>query len=474
MLKEITLMIDECNKLKNDKKKENNKEKENEINELNLKISLKTEEYELFQIIHSKYFKKYINGFNKFYSNLSDNLNKKFFKNENLNENDIKLFEKFIHTLSNYDFYKLNNNITKIWKDSLEELPIQDMNNELKKYNDEDFYFTLINNNKDLQMKCGKNFSNIKDIKQYSLKPLIKYLKYIIDQMDINNFDLNFDLNFQLIKYLKIQYFSEYIHKNIFNDKWKNFYYDLFDSKTIKSLISTVHPSVKNISKEIFIDIIDSINFFNFYCSNIGQSYQLYSIFISAIIHKNEEDPLEIVKYYIRIYIVILHEILGHILIFLISSLYDKNIKSPETKSDIYSKTAKIRGRESGEYLHVKLFGQHLKKLTINELCFIFNIKNYSEENYENFKKNFSNCNNEKKYAKPDILSDIFKYIKIDEVKEIPLEIYPSKEFNEIEFNILDYNENYCKIIDLIDFQEETIEDIEKKIKKKYEKYFPD
>ena len=464
MAKEIALMTDEYKKLKNDINNKDNKDnKEKEIKELDLKISLKTEEYKLFQIIHSNYFKKYINGFNKFYSDLSCDLNKKFFKNNNLNESDIKLFEKFIHTLSNYDFHKLNKHIIKIWKESLEELSIQDIKNELKKYNSNYFNFRLINDNKDLQLKYDNGIINIEHIKQYSLNPLIRYLIYKDGQININNFDLNFEL----IKYLKIQYFSEYIHKNILNDKWKKFYYDVFDSKTIKSLISIVHQSAKNITKEVFIDIIDSINFFNFYCSNLGQSYPLHSIFISGIIQKNEVEPLEIVKYYIRIYIIILHEILGHILIFLIGSLYDKNIQSPQTKSNIYSKTARSRGKESEEYLHVKLFGKLLKKLTINELCFIFNIKNYSEENYENFTINFSNCNNEKEYEIPDNLSEIFKNIKINELEEIPIEIYASKEFSEIEFNILDYNENYCKIIDILDFKDDDFE-------KKFDKYYSD
>ena len=109
------------------------------------------------------------------------------------------------------------------------------------------------------------------------------------------------------------------------------------------------------------MDIINSINFFNFYYTNIGQSYPLYSIIICGIIENDVIKPLEIVKYYIRIYIIILHEILGHILLFLIGSLYDKNVQSLETKSDIYSKAAKSRGKESGEFLHVKLFGKLLK-----------------------------------------------------------------------------------------------------------------
>ena len=194
----------------------------------------------------------------------------------------------------------------------------------------------------------------------------------------------------------------------------------------------------------------------NLYCNNIGQSYPLYCIFISGIIENEVVKPLEIVRYYIRIYIIILHEILGHILLFLIGSLYDKNAHSSETKSNIYCKTARRREKESGEYLHVKLFGKLLKRLTINELCFIFNINNYSEENYENFTKYFSNCNNQE-YEIPDILSEILKNIKIDDLEEIPIDIYVSKDYNEIEFNILDYNESYCKIIDILDFKDEDI-----------------
>ena len=85
---------------------------------------------------------------------------------------------------------------------------------------------------------------------------------------------------------------------------------------------------------------------------------------------------MEQIRYYARLLIIFMQEILGHILIFLIRTLYDKSIKSPQTKGNSYSITANHRGRESGEYLYVKLFGKLLKSLTLNELCFIFNIEN--------------------------------------------------------------------------------------------------
>ena len=352
MTKEISLMIAQYEELKNnigqknDKNAESNDEKE--LKKLSLKISQKINELELFQIIHSNNFQKYIQGFNIFYKYLSVNLNKKFFKNENLNEIDIKLFEKFIHTISNYDFIFLDKDYILIWKESLEQISIEDIKNKLNQYNDKDISFILINNNKDLQMKNIDKTFLIKNIQQYSLDQLIKYLINKNVQIYINNFDWNFEL----IKFLKIQYFSEYIHKNILNDKWKKFYYDVFDSKTIKSLINSFNPNSKNITKEVFIDIINSINFFNFYCTNIGQSYPLYSIFISGIIENEVVKPLEIVRYYTRIYIIILHEILGHILLFLIGSLYDKNVHS-EKKINIYIVTLQREEEKNQENFYM-------------------------------------------------------------------------------------------------------------------------
>ena len=145
--------------------------------------------------------------------------------------------------------------------------------------------------------------------------------------------------NFELIKFLKIQYFSEFIHKTILNDKWKTFLYEVFNSKTIETLINSVYSSAKNIDKKVYKQIIDSVKFFNFQSINLGKSYPLYNIFISGIIPKDETNPLEWIKYYISLLIIYMNEILDHIIIFIIKVLYDKDIKRIE----------------SGEYIHVKL-----------------------------------------------------------------------------------------------------------------------
>ena len=279
---------------------------------------------------------------------------------------------------------------------------------------------------------------------------MIGYLAYKGEIKEINNFEL--------IKFLKIQYFSEFIHNTILNDKWKTFLYEVFNSKTIETLVNSVYSSAKNIDKKVYKQIIDSVKFFNFHCNNLSQSFPLCNIFISGIIPKDETNPLEWIKYYLRLLIIYMHEILDHIIIILIKVLYDKDIKSPETKGDKFSKTANKRGMESGEYLHVKLFGKLLKKLTRNELFFIFDLKNYSDD-YQIFTDNFSKCN-DKNYEIPVVLKGLFKNLDIEKFSEITIDIYASKGIDEFTFNVFDENERICKMIDIKEYEDVSLENI--------------
>ena len=279
----------------------------------------------------------------------------------------------------------------------------------------------------------------IEDINQYSSEELLSYLFLKKDLKDINKFEL--------INSLKIQYFSDYIHKQILNNKWKNFLYEIFESKTIENLINSVHKDAKKIDKKEFKKIIDSVKFFNFNCTCLGQSFPFYILFINGLMGKKENNNIEYIKYYSRILVTFMHEILGHILIFIIRILFDKNMKSPETKGEIFSKFSNKRGRESGEKMHVKLFGRLLKSLTLKELCFIFNIKNYSFEKYEIFTENFSKCN-DKELEIPDILVDLLKEIKLSEFNEINLNVFTSKGIDEFTINVVDGNERICNIFD--------------------------
>ena len=218
MLKEISMMIDEHNKIKNDK------EKDKEKKELSIKIYSKSEELKVFQIVNNRHFQDYIKGFYEFYLELNSYLNQNFFHNENFNENDILLFEQFIYALSNYDFQNLEYNYTQVWKESFKEIPIfskKKMLNHLNELRKGTLYAILVNNNTDMQIKSGGNIIIIKNIYKYSFDGLIGYLTYRGKIKEINDFEL--------IKFLKIQYFSEFIHKTMLGDNWKTFLYEDFN-----------------------------------------------------------------------------------------------------------------------------------------------------------------------------------------------------------------------------------------------------
>ena len=434
----------------------NEEDEEMEIGEIiedfNSKIKSKEEELTVFQIAHGRNFEIYIKRFSEFYFALKDHLDIRFFQKEEISINDIQLFEQFIYTLSNYDFDKMDDSFIEIWKESLIEKPITEIKKNIeelnKAYKSTKINFKIINNNQDLQMNYYGKIFIINNIQKYSFDALISYL---IGRQNKNKID-----NFELIKYLKIQYFSDFIHETILGNKWKDFLYEVFKSNTIQSLIHSVHKDTEKISEEEYKKLIDSVKFFNFHTSNIGQSYPLYNIFISGIISVKEREPLEQIRYYARLLIIFMHEILGHVIIFIIKSLYDKTIKSPETKGKEYSKVANIRGRESGEYLHVQLFGKLLNKITPKELCFIFNTDNYSENDYKIFTQKFLKCNDEK-IVKPKILIDLLNKININKISDIPLGIYPSKENIEFSFNIIEENEIICRKIDFEDFDENNL-----------------
>ena len=112
------------------------------------------DELVIFKIIHNKRFNKYLKNFSKFYYELSLYSEQIFFQNENFNENDVKLFEKFIHTFSNYDFEDLKNSFIKLWKESFEEISIEEMKSKIEKINklySPEKIFNLINN-EEIQM----------------------------------------------------------------------------------------------------------------------------------------------------------------------------------------------------------------------------------------------------------------------------------------------------------------------------------
>ena len=119
--------------------------------------------------------------------------------------------------------------------------------------------------------------------------------------------------------------------------------------------------------------------------------FQYIMFLFSGLMKKSQNNHKEEIRYFIIMLVTYLHEILGHVLIILQRNLFDRKIKSSETKGIMYSKSSNKRGYESGEYLHVKLFGKLLKELSLEEVCFLLDIKIIKKKVIYNFKKIFQN-----------------------------------------------------------------------------------
>jgi hypothetical protein len=434
-LKEINQKIDESKKIKN--------RKSDEYKNLSENIQDEIEKLSIYNIVHNKQFKNYLKNMNLFYKRIINNIIR-FIEQSIMDEENIKIFEKLIFFFGNYDFEDLMIYYINIFNESLNKLPLDYIKSKIEKTNEflnlESKRFSL--NNDNIEMKFMDTTFTITNYEEFSFEALMFFLS--------NKADLNPISNFELIKILKIQYLDKFINENILTKKWKNFFYQVFCSPTIFDLISKVYKYGKIILQKEYINLIDSVKFFNFNTSFLGVTFSIYQVFVSGFMKKNQNNYKEEIRYYIAIFVTYLHEILGHVLVILQRNLYDRNIKSPETKGNMYSKSSNKRGYESGEYLHVKLFGKLLKALSLEEVCFLFDIKNYKEKDYLQFQKKFLNCRN-KQYSIPDILEDLINHKKINVEKfgEINLNIYLSNEKDNFIINLLDEDTRICNILEI-------------------------
>ena len=432
---EICKKIDKSKKIKNPKS--------DEYKNLSKNIQDEIEELSIFNIVHNKQFKKYLKNMNTFYENINNNMTK-FILQSNMNEEDIKILEKLVFFFGNYDFENLNVDYIFIYKESLKKLPFDYIKSRIEKCNEalkvRSKSFSLKDDN--IEMKYMNETFTIANFEKFSFEALISFLS--------NKADLNPISNFELIKMLKIQYLDKFINEIILTNKWKTFFYQVFSSPTIYDLISKAYKNGNIILQNEYNNLIDSVKFFNFNTSFLGVTFSIYQVFVSGLMNKNQNNYKEEIRYYIAILVTYLNEILAHVLVILQRNLYDRNIKSPEIKGKIYSKSSNKRGYESGEYLYVKLFGKLLKALSLEEVCFLFDIKNYKEKDYLRFQKNFLNCRN-KQFTIPDILKGLInpKKINVENFGEINLNIYLSNEKDNFIINLLDEDTRICNILEI-------------------------
>ena len=111
----------------------------------------------------------------------------------------------------------------------------------------------------------------------------------------------------------------------------------------------------------------------------------------------------------------ILHEILDHKLIHIQNHLINKNSLSSELKIE-----------KSEEFSLVKLFGDKFKVLKMGQICFIFDKKNYENENLNDFIEKFKQSGEIIDPKVPEIIEYIIGY-EVQKIIFISIDSYKSK-----------------------------------------------
>jgi hypothetical protein len=157
-------------------------------------------------------------------------------------------------------------------------------------------------------------------------------------------------------------------------------------------------------------------------------------------LNKKGNSNKEKIKYYLIMFLAFLHEILGHTFIIIQRFLYDQNTLSPKTEGKNYSIYANERGRESGEYIIVQLFGKKIERLSFNEIWYIFNLENYSL-NHKNFTANFKKCQNDYNIDTkiPDLVKEYFEDMESNGFGKIDFDMYYYKgQYNDNNITLFD------------------------------------
>ena len=142
---------------------------------------------------------------------------------------------KNIFFISNYNFYYLDTLYINIWKESIKSFDIKYIKEKIEAKNmdidikEQKKNFKLINQDKDLEMTFRETKFIINKFYKFSFNVLINLLCHKTDILAIDDF--------QLLKALKIQYFDNYIHEKILNDKWRSFFYRICTSNVVDNLV---------------------------------------------------------------------------------------------------------------------------------------------------------------------------------------------------------------------------------------------
>lgn len=353
-------------------------------------------------------FTSFLPNLQKFLKLVDDNFIKKFNNLELKNIDEKLLFEQYILFLSSYNFNHIEKNSYDIWNETFVPLNKSQKKDIFIKYTkDVVDKFKSFNFNEELnQIEIKDSIINkslvINNIDNYALVPLINEINSILD--------LN-EIDFKKYKYIKPTKYKEALFVCIKRPFWKELVIAILNSKAYINVRKNLYSGsqINYFSDRLFISkIIDEVIFFlykaPFYGLTIKNTFRIYE---SAAYTFKVNKSVSLIIYYGSLIIINIHEIGGHLNVKL-QNFYNWNKKFKDSpiidhdEKDKYSNYGKARGKESGEYIEIGLFGKVVKNLTLKEALYILNINNY-KNSASVFKEKFSNCN-EKELI--DLLND--------------------------------------------------------------------
>lgn len=247
-------------------------------------------------------------------------------------------------------------------------------------------------NDNDLIIKYFNNKTfKIENYRKYSIQALIKKLE------KEGKFDKNLDLEFLKFKYIiKNNYYSEDI------DTLKKILKEILGSKVIISYlefyVNEFIPILKKkFNKDFYLLFLTKnfkniwkkyIKFYPFFNNTIGGYTDKFTLniiissypYFKKLINSTDQNILRLINYGF-LFVVLLHEIIGHFYRAYFRYLLPYNEKYPLFTDD--------NNKEAGITFEKEVFGKKFNKVTFTDIIFILNNNNY-DKNYIEFKNDYN------------------------------------------------------------------------------------
>ena len=339
-------------------------------------------------LLEGKFMKSYLVNFQSFITKIYDNFIEKFGGEFDIAK--IKLLEKFMIFISDFDFEKLTEITILAWKYSFKDITYERKLEIIANLNAEDpnFVFSF---EKEKKLKISSKASSIiiDNINDYIFENFCREIRYI------HSFNESLYL-----KYVKISELDNHLYIKKIWDNFKQININIFNSETIQSLYKTLFTQQQNfLSNQIELSLIfDNINYILYPSDFKGKTFRnTLKILEKANMPDLENKDLSKTLFLSDLICTNEHEILGHFNIGYQNYFNkDKIYNSPIADKNQRSEYANNReGKESRDNLEIKLYGRIIFNLTLNEAIFILDLRNYLCD-FNTFRKNFQNCNKRK------------------------------------------------------------------------------